>query len=118
MRFFISTVLIAPREGAKPRVRAEVDVVKVFIGVLSVFFAGLCRVVVEGCVRDADGQIRSAASATAASTDTDVATATRTDPVTTTAGAVAVAAETEAMYTVGRKVWRRGSSAEGGDIVH
>ncbi len=73
---------------------------------------------VEGCVREADGQIRSAASATAASTDREVATATRTDPVTTTAGAVAVAAETEAMYTVGRNVWRRGgSSTEGGGIV-
>ncbi|QQZ16944.1 MULTISPECIES: hypothetical protein [Rhodococcus] len=47
-----------------------------------------------------------------------MATATSTDPVTTTAGAVAVAAETEAMYTVGRSVWRRrGSSTEGGDIV-
>ncbi len=60
--------------------------------------------------------MRSAASATAARTDTEVATATRMDPVSTTAGAVAVAAETEAMYTVGRRVWRGGSS-DGGDAM-
>ena len=31
MRFLISIVLIEPREGAKPRLRAEVGVVKVFM---------------------------------------------------------------------------------------
>ncbi|MBV6756815.1 hypothetical protein [Rhodococcus opacus] len=86
---------------------------------LSVFRVGESRGVVEGCVRNTDdGQIKSAASATAASTDREVATATRTDPVTTMAGAVAVAAETEAMYTVGRSVYRgAGSSAQDGDVV-